>query len=132
MNLHRNTCLAVAIAVWVMGGFAGIVHADDVLFVDDDASPGGNGQSWNEAYRFLQDALRKADVPANGITEIRVAQGIYFPDRDESTPHGTGDRMATFHLISGVTLKGGYWGLGDDDDDDDGGQNDVSFYQSIL
>ena len=54
----------------------------DTIFVDDDATPGGDGLSWNTAYRFLQDALANAVAG----TEIRVAQGVYKPDRDEANP----------------------------------------------
>ena len=47
--------------------------------------------------------------------EIRVAQGVYQPDRSAAEPNGTGNREATFQLISGVTLKGGYVGFGEPD-----------------
>jgi hypothetical protein len=70
------------------------------------------GQTWRTACRFLQDALAIADNPANGITEIRVAQGAYRPDRSEATPGGSGDRNATFHLLNNIALRGGYLGLG--------------------
>ena len=69
-------------------------------------SPGGDGQSWNTPYKFLRDALADTE----GVTEIRVGQGTYLPDRDEANPDGTGDREATFQLISGVSLVGGYLG----------------------
>ena len=104
------------------------VHAGSVLFVDDDASPGGDGTTWDTAYRFLQDALAYASNPKNGVLEIRVGQGIYFPDRSENNPNGNGDRHATFELITGVALKGGYAGLGADDPD----ARDVDLYETIL
>ena len=66
----------------------------DTIFVDDDAPPGGDGLSWSTAYRFLQDALYS--LP-DGM-EVRVAQGVYKPDRDEANPAGTGDRLARFDL----------------------------------
>ncbi len=91
--------------------------AGGVLFVDDDAPDKGDGQSWDTAYRFLQDALVFASDPANGVTEIRVAQGAYKPDRDEANPGGTEDREATFELIADVALMGGYAGLGAEDPD---------------
>ena len=52
----------------------------DVLFVDDDAAPPGDGLSWGTAYRYLQDALAFASDPTNAITEISVGQGVYRPD----------------------------------------------------
>ena len=80
------------------------------LRVDDDAPPGGDGLTWDTAYRFLQDAL--ANASGGGISEIRVAQGTYRPDEDEANPDGTGNREATFQLINNVALMGGYAGIG--------------------
>ena len=56
--------------------------AQTILYVDDDAPAGGDGLSWDTAYRFLQDALFFASDPGNGVTEIRVGQGTYAPDSD--------------------------------------------------
>jgi predicted outer membrane repeat protein len=73
-------------------------HAQTVLYVDDDAPGGGNGQSWGEAFEDLQDALWRASFVNRGTVEIRIAQGIYTPDR------GTGVREALFMIDS--TLVG--------------------------
>ncbi|MHC4752861.1 MAG: hypothetical protein ACYTFW_23700, partial [Planctomycetota bacterium] len=54
--------------------------------------------------------------------------GIYLPDRNTSAPNGTGDREATFQLISGVTIKGGYAGLGQTDPN----VRDLEAYETIL
>jgi len=55
-----------------------------------------------------------------------VAQGIYKPDRGAGiTP---GDREATFQLVNGVTIKGGYAGAGHPDPD----IRDVEIYETIL
>jgi predicted outer membrane repeat protein len=99
-----------------------------VLYVDDDAPAAGDGLGWNTAYQFLQDALAEAAASGGAITEIRVAQGIYMPDADEAAPLGTGDRLATFQLLNGVALLGGYAGLGAPNPDD----RDVEFYETIL
>ena len=91
---------------WCLPG--GAVLGQTVYYVDTDApGPIHNGTSWAEAYSDLQDALAVVVPPA----EIRVAQGTYRPDR------GTGDREATFQLISGVVLSGGYAGSGEPDPD---------------
>ncbi len=100
----------------------------NVLFVDDDAPANGDGATWETAYRFLQDALSFAGDPKNNIAEIRVGQGSYKPDRDESNPDGTGDREATFNLVDGVSLLGGYAGLGAEDPD----ARDIELYETIL
>ncbi|MHC4219007.1 MAG: right-handed parallel beta-helix repeat-containing protein [Planctomycetota bacterium] len=94
------------------------------LFVDDDALPGGDGLAWETAFRFLQDAL----TTATGGDEVRVAQGVYAPDRDEAHPDGTGDREATFQLINGVSIRGGFAGLGAPDPND----RNVGIHETIL
>jgi parallel beta-helix repeat protein len=98
--------------------------AQSVLYVDNDALTGGDGLTWDTAYRFLQDAL--ADAAAG--TEIRVAQGVYLPDQDQANPNGTGDREATFRLVNGVVLMGGYAGLGEADPD----ARDIELFETVL
>ena len=102
------------------------VHGGSVLYVDDDAPPGGDGTSWKTAYRFLQDAL--ADASQGGANQIRVAQGVYQPDRTEATPDGTGDREAAFQLLNDLALMGGYAGIGADDPD----ERDIDLYETTL
>jgi len=98
-----------------------------VLYVDDDAPPGGDGQSWDTAFRYLQDALAEAYFGV-GAEEIRIAQGTYRPDQDEAGYVTPGDRQATFDLIDALTLKGGYAGLGAPDPD----ERDIDLYETIL
>ncbi len=78
----------------------------DVIYVDDDASPGGDGLTWPTAYNYLQDAL---DDAGSG-DEIWVAAGTYKPDETTTNPNCSGSRYATFQLKNGVTIKGGYAG----------------------
>ncbi len=96
---------------------ASAASAGNVVFVDDDAPAGGDGTSWATAYRFLQDALAEATSDGN-INAIHVAQGVYWPDRDEISPAGTGDRTATFQLLDGLAILGGYAGIGAPDPDE--------------
>jgi predicted outer membrane repeat protein len=96
----------------------------ETIYVDADATGANDGSSWANAYKYLQDALADADVN----DEIRVAQGIYRPDENSANPNGTGNRNATFQLINGVALKGGYAGYGQPDAD---GRNFVT-YETIL
>ena len=103
-----------------------IAHGGGLLFVDDDARSGGDGISWDSAYRFLADALFAAGK--GRVAEIHVAQGVYLPDRDESNPDGTGDREATFQLINDLALMGGYAGIGAKDPD----ARDIELYETIL
>ncbi len=93
-----------------------------IIYVDDDATGANNGSSWPDAFNYLQDAL----AAANDGDEIRVAQGIYKPDQGAVVT--TGDRKATFQLINGVTIKGGYAGFGQPDPD----ARDINLYETIL
>ena len=73
-----------------------------VIHVDDSATAGAkNGTSWADAFTRLQDALAVAVAG----DEIRVATGSYAPADAPGTP------TATFALVSGVTVQGGFAGL---------------------
>ncbi|MFT5422258.1 MAG: hypothetical protein ACI89L_000015 [Phycisphaerales bacterium] len=104
----------------VLGAMASMASAQPVVYVDDDATPGGSGASWASAYTHLQDALAAAAGSAGAITEIRVAGGVYTPDTTAANPAGTGSRLDTFNLVKNVTVAGGYAGSlavnGDDRD----------------
>ena len=81
----------------------GTAHAK-VVYVDDNASAGGDGTSWASAHKYLQDAL--ADV--NASDEIWVAEGTYKPDQGAGKT--TGDRKVPFLLVNGVGMYGGFKG----------------------
>jgi hypothetical protein len=98
-----------------------------IIYVDDDANGLNDGSSWANAYCFLQDALSDANSDPN-VNEIRVAQGIYKPDANSADPNGSGDRYATFELINGVSLIGGYAGLSEPDPN----IRDIQLYESSL
>ncbi|GMU20966.1 MAG: hypothetical protein AMXMBFR13_10620 [Phycisphaerae bacterium] len=105
---------------------AGFLLAQPVLYVDDDAPAGGDGQSWATSYNHLQDALTAVAASGGSVNEIRVAGGTYRPDLG-SIPT-VGDQAATFQLLSGVALRGGYAGLGAFDPD----SRDLAVYVSTL
>lgn len=70
-----------------------------------DAARNGNGSTWANAYRYLQDGLDDANVSGD---DIWVAAGTYTPDANSYIPDGTSDRTATFQLINDVALYGGF------------------------
>ena len=115
---------------WVISIFLLVIGcttaAAGTIYVDADASPGGNGQTWGTAYKYLQDALHDPNLGYGW--EIWVAEGTYAPDANSVYPNGTGDRTATFQLVNGVALKGGYFGIGAVDPN----ERDVTQYETIL
>ncbi len=121
-TINRRIHLTLPVLVFSM-----LVSASGAktIYVDDDATGANNGSSWAEAYRYLQDALADANLFEKPI-EIRVAQGMYKPDRGAAQT--AGNREATFQLISGVTLKGGYAGLSQPDPN----ARDIELYKTIL
>jgi hypothetical protein len=118
-----KVCLAALVLVLTIAS----ISAAHVIYVDDDAPPAGNGSTWTDAYNHLRDALADANASPKPV-EIRVGRGIYKPDEDTLHPNGTGDRKATFQLVNGVTLKGGYAGVGSAEPN----ALDVEEYETIL
>lgn len=103
-SIGRMTLLAAAMA----GIVAGVAEAGNVLYVDDDAPRGGDGQSWGSPLADLQDALDLAAAPGSGATQIWVASGVYRPT-NLSTPGQP--RSATFDLVEGVSIFGHFSGV---------------------
>ncbi len=98
-----------------------------IIYVDDDANAPADGSSWQTACKYLQDALTDAKT-ADRPVEVRVAQGIYRPDRNAAQPEGTRDRSATFHLLDEVTIRGGFGGLAALDPN----ARDLGSYRTVL
>ncbi|MHC4313351.1 MAG: right-handed parallel beta-helix repeat-containing protein [Planctomycetota bacterium] len=94
------------------------------LYVDMDAPQFGDGTSWATAFKCLQDALLFNAIPP---AEIRVAEGIYKPWENTYTLEPP-SREHTFWLRNGVTIKGGYAGLGQPNPN----ARDISLYETIL
>jgi predicted outer membrane repeat protein len=128
MELQVMSCfdsgrtLVVWLACMVMATVT--AQAQTTWYVDDDAPAGGNGLTWPTAFKYLQDGLAVAEAD----DEIRVAGGTYKPDLDEAGLVTPGDREATFELVSGVGLYGGYAGIGAGDPD----ERDVTHFETIL
>jgi len=96
-----------------------------MIYVDRAGVGANDGSSWPDAYVHLQDALAEAAAAAPPV-EIRVAQGVYKPDQGAGiTP---GDRDATFQLLNGVAVKGGYAGTTGADPD----ARDLEGYTTVL
>ncbi len=89
-----------------------------IIVVDASATGNNDGSNWADAYTQLQSAL----AVASSGDEIRVAKGVYKPAGI------SGDRTATFQLLNGVTIKGGYAGSSSPDPN----TRDIDAYETIL
>ncbi|MBS0188734.1 MAG: right-handed parallel beta-helix repeat-containing protein, partial [Planctomycetes bacterium] len=71
-------------------------------YVDQTAPAGGDGTSWETAFRDLQDALSALNSKVAGISPppqyvVKIARGTYKPD------HGTKNRDTAFIATLGVS-----------------------------
>jgi hypothetical protein len=98
-----------------------------VVYVDDDSDAAGDGSSWETAYRYLQDGLLDVFFAERPV-EVRVAKGLYRPDRSIAEPNGSGDRDAYFSLLANGTARGGYAGAGAPDPN----AWDPAVYETVL
>jgi Right handed beta helix region/Bacterial TSP3 repeat len=69
----------------------------EIIYVDHNATPGGDGSSWGSAYDSLQNALSEND----GCYQFWVAEGSYLPGSSKTD---------TFHLKPGFAVYGGFKG----------------------
>jgi len=94
--------LLLALGLTTSSAFGG-----PVIYVNQAATGVGDGSRWTDAYTDLQPALDAAGTSGGAIREIWVAQGTYTPSKrtDPNDP-----RSATFQLLDGVALYGGFAG----------------------
>jgi hypothetical protein len=123
--MERNRRFIIVAAVLALS-LSSIAQAE-VIYVDDDATGLNNGSSWSDAYRFLQDALYDA-AGASKPVEVWVAAGVYRPDRNWRYPDGTRSQNASFCLLDGVAVKGGFAGV----EAPDPNARDIPRYETVL
>ena len=102
--MFRFEMTAARIAIALFPVLAGVAQAGTVWYVNDTATGAGTGTSWADAFTDLQDAL---DQAVSG-DEIWVARGIYRPSQRVNADD---PRSATFHLVNGVAVYGGFTGV---------------------
>ena len=100
----RRSLTGSILAMFVLLMATSTARGATIIYVDASASGADTGLNWTDAYPKLQDAL----VAAVSGDQIWVAAGVYYPD--ESGGMTNNDRTATFTLIDGVELYGGFAG----------------------
>lgn len=92
------------------------------LYVDASAPAEGDGQSWETAFNSIQEAMAEAIVLNqdnslyNDIDAIWIAEGTYTPTHSRqgvavlADADLTNDRTATFAMLDGIALVGGFAG----------------------
>jgi len=79
------------------------------FYVKIEATGANNGASWDDAFNTLQDAL---EVVTFG-SEIWVAQGTYYPEKDiNGNDNPANARTKTWQMVNGVTIYGGFENTG--------------------
>lgn len=105
--MHRNH-LAALLGMASTAGLA--LGAGNIVYVDDDALPGGDGSTWSTAFATLDDAL----AVARSGDQVWVAQGHYAPhamfDPADMSAPSTDPLDATFYIRKSVEVYGGFAG----------------------
>ena len=127
-----------------IGAYEGGRDQERTIYVDPTASGEADGTSWADADTTLQDTSTIASGPfsyATGNDEVRIAEGVYTPQKADTSftltggrdglkvyggyPNGGGDRDPAVHR----TVLSGDVGGDDNDSDGDGVIEDVSAIQ---
>ncbi|MBN2137085.1 MAG: hypothetical protein JW720_04710 [Sedimentisphaerales bacterium] len=119
--MKSKSAAAAVVLLWFLSVSAGAAFGRQI-FVDADAVGANDGSSWGNAFNHLRDAI----AACSSGDEIRVAQGVYKPDRGAGVT--AGDRGATFQLTDEVVVRGGYAGYGQPIPD----ARNITAYETIL
>lgn len=82
------------------------INIPDIWHVRQGAPPNGDGLSWATAFRELNEIHEFAGAG----DQVWVAAGTYRPDYDPATGAYTVSNAASFMLLSGVAMYGGFAG----------------------
>lgn len=99
----------------------GIASAQTVYYVDGTVSSSGNGTSWAQAYKTVQEGIdaakSKLTKPSTDTTEVWVKEGTYYiyVDSDENT----------ISMAEGVMIYGGFDGTETQREDRDWENNET-------
>ena len=100
MRIASVSLLGMAVALLLVAD----ARAASIFYVDHAAGGANDGKSWANAFTELQSAM---SVAKSG-DQVWVAAGTYRPDYDASTRTHTGNIDASFGLVAGVKMYGGF------------------------
>ncbi|KAA0213996.1 MAG: hypothetical protein DYG94_03000 [Leptolyngbya sp. PLA3] len=102
-------------------------ECEQIVYVDAQASPEGDGSSWSQARADLAEVITAANLRCADVRAVWAAEGLYTPDS------GTADPWRRFSMRSGLALYGGFQGqshpAGGETDPD---QRQPAVFPSIL
>lgn len=96
----------VSVLLGLVVVFAYVGQSFATVFVDKDAPPGGDGNSWGTAYQTIQAGIDDADVLDE---EVWVAEGAYDEQR-VSVMHDPPVDTGSVVMSQGVQIYGGFVG----------------------
>ena len=105
-------------------------YSGPILYVDNSRDDSDDASGWSNVYGNLQTALSHAailnadSVAENNVSAIWIAEGTYYPAPTLGTE---GSRAASFKLVDGVSLYGGFAGTETTLD-----ERDLSSHETIL
>lgn len=113
VNLKQRTSRLFSLIIVSLAAVFGLNSSVNaaIWFVDGSVVDCDNqGNSWPNAFKYLQDALDEAV----GGDQIWVAaadpENPYRPDQDCNNPGGTNEQGLSFKMISAVEVYGGFFG----------------------
>ena len=117
-RLPRLSLPFIRIAFLFGFGFFNAQLSGKTVFVDGQASGQETGESWQDAYSLLQDALLETESG----DEVRIAEGTYYPD--EGIGQIENEVTSSFVIAGGVAVMGGF--------PSGGGEQDPTSHPVIL
>ncbi|MDA3930873.1 MAG: PKD domain-containing protein [Prolixibacteraceae bacterium] len=98
MNVFKSLLLLTIILFLSLQCFS-----ENIIFVNQKSNGLNNGESWQNAFISLQEAMQQAETG----DQIWVAKGIYYTNDNDPTNK---DRYQLFILEDGINIYGGFEG----------------------
>ena len=105
-SLSSARTICAVTVIWLATAFSLSSQSFATVYVDRDASPGGDGNSWGTAYQTIQAGIDDADALDE---EVWVAEGSYSEQR-VSVMHDPPVDTGSLVMREGVDIYGGFAG----------------------